>query len=117
MCELASLTKIMTCHVTLNVCNRLNIDKKDFFIRISDYAGSMTGTIANLYGGDLINLEDILFGLMLPSGNDAAWALAENIGILLWYEKLNLHEKLQKIINGQGILLMKNTFIFKFLFL
>jgi len=30
----------------------------------------MIGTRANLFKGDKIYIEDLLYGLMLPSGND-----------------------------------------------
>ncbi len=43
-------------------------------------AASMTGTTAELKAGDRITVGDLLYGLMLPSGNDAAYCLAEYIG-------------------------------------
>lgn len=36
----------------------------------------MIGTSAELQTGDILSIYDLLFGLMLPSGNDAAIALA-----------------------------------------
>lgn len=36
----------------------------------------MTGTTAELIEGDVYTVEQLLYGLMLPSGNDAAQALA-----------------------------------------
>lgn len=41
------------------------------------------GTTANLCEGDSLSIKDLLFGLMLPSGNDAAVTLAENFGDFL----------------------------------
>jgi D-alanyl-D-alanine carboxypeptidase len=43
----------------------------------------MQGTTANLRTGDNITVKDLLFGLMLPSGNDAAQSLAEFFGWFL----------------------------------
>jgi D-alanyl-D-alanine carboxypeptidase len=43
----------------------------------------MTGTTANLKGGSWMSLRDLLFGTMLPSGNDAAYAISEVIGYIL----------------------------------
>ena len=40
----------------------------------------MKGTTASLEYGDQITIWDLLYGLMLPSGNDAAFCLAEGIG-------------------------------------
>jgi D-alanyl-D-alanine carboxypeptidase (penicillin-binding protein 5/6) len=39
-----------------------------------------TGTSAELVEGDSLSVWDLLHGLMLPSGNDAALALAEYFG-------------------------------------
>lgn len=44
----------------------------------------MSGTSAELQEDMLIGLEDLFYGMMLPSGNDAAWCIAENLGKLLW---------------------------------
>ncbi|CAG9324981.1 unnamed protein product [Blepharisma stoltei] len=80
--EIASLTKIMTCFVVLN---ELNSHKKDLDekIIVSKNAASMQGTSALLAAGDEATIRDLLHGLMLPSGNDAAVALAEFVGNLL----------------------------------
>ncbi len=45
----------------------------------------MIGTSANLYEDCWYSIEDLLYGLMLPSGNDAAVCLAENFGCLLYF--------------------------------
>lgn len=43
----------------------------------------MIGTTANLKSGSWITLRDLLYGAMLPSGNDAAYCLAEVVGFFL----------------------------------
>lgn len=43
----------------------------------------MTGTSAELVNGDVITVEQLLYGLMLPSGNDAAVSLATWGGSLI----------------------------------
>ena len=43
----------------------------------------MSGTSAELVVGDLLSIEQLLYGLMLPSGNDAAVALAKWGGALI----------------------------------
>ena len=45
----------------------------------------MEGTSANLRTGEEILVIDLLYGLMLPSGNDAAIALAMFFGKFLSY--------------------------------
>jgi D-alanyl-D-alanine carboxypeptidase len=44
---------------------------------ISANAASTPGSRMNLNPGDSVSLRDLLYGLMLPSGNDAAVAIAE----------------------------------------
>lgn len=43
----------------------------------------MAGTSAGLKIGYWITLRDLLYGVMLPSGNDAAYSIAEYIGFML----------------------------------
>ena len=40
-----------------------------------------------MIAGDILTLKDLLYGLMLPSGNDAAIALSKHFGELLVDEK------------------------------
>ena len=40
------------------------------------------GTSANLRMNTWVNIMDLFYGLLLPSGNDSAFMLAENIGAL-----------------------------------
>lgn len=49
---------------------------KGYRCRVSDEAAEMPGTTAELEVGDMLTIEDLLYGLMLPSGNDAATVLA-----------------------------------------
>lgn len=55
----------------------------------------MCGTSARLKTGDTFTAFDLLHGLMLPSGNDAAVALAEALGIAQF--KLDFREKHPKL--------------------
>lgn len=48
------------------------------FIIIYRQAERVGGTTANLECGDRITIRDLLYGLMLPSGNDAAITLSHN---------------------------------------
>jgi D-alanyl-D-alanine carboxypeptidase (penicillin-binding protein 5/6) len=43
----------------------------------------MIGTTAHLKAGDSLTVKDLLHGLLLPSGNDAAMALAVHCSGLL----------------------------------
>jgi len=81
--EVASLTKIMTCYTVLKLIEKLNINKTKEIVTISSTASRVIGTSALLKANDMLSVWDLLHGLMLPSGNDAAHALAEHFGNLL----------------------------------
>eukprot|EP01016_Furgasonia_blochmanni_P041974 TRINITY_DN5525_c0_g1_i4.p1 TRINITY_DN5525_c0_g1~~TRINITY_DN5525_c0_g1_i4.p1 ORF type:complete len:255 (+),score=20.56 TRINITY_DN5525_c0_g1_i4:855-1619(+) len=90
---MASLTKIMTCYVVCETVKRLKIDPETIYAQVSRMASTMVGTSACLRWGDYLTFWDLLHGLMLPSGNDAAWTLAEAVGIILYCESIDrLHE-------------------------
>lgn len=78
--EIASLTKIMTCHLSLRLLHADSSLSLETIIPVSYAAASMIGTSARLKEGDELHLLDALYGLMLPSGNDAAYCLAEFFG-------------------------------------
>ncbi len=70
----ASITKIMT---ALLAIENGNLDKK---VKISENASGVEGSSIYLETGERIPLRDLVYGLMLRSGNDAAVAIAEEIG-------------------------------------
>ena len=45
---------------------------------VSYQSSQMIGTTANLYHKDIISINQLFYALMLPSGNDAAYCIAEN---------------------------------------
>jgi len=47
---------------------------------VPSMATQQGGTSAGLMTGDLITINDLLHGMMLPSGNDAAYTLAYYVG-------------------------------------
>jgi D-alanyl-D-alanine carboxypeptidase (penicillin-binding protein 5/6) len=53
------------------------------WFRVSQLAASMTGTSANLTENQRVTVHDLLYALMLPSGNDAAVTLAEGFNEIL----------------------------------
>lgn len=69
----ASLTKMMTAIVAVE--NGLLND----IVTVSANAAGTRGSSANLYAGQQIRLLDLLYGLLLNSGNDAAVAIAEHV--------------------------------------
>lgn len=69
----ASITKIMTGLLALERGNPTSA------ITTSRNAAGQIGTRMGLQAGDQIRLGDMLYGLMLPSGNDAATAIGEHL--------------------------------------
>ncbi|MFB0616294.1 D-alanyl-D-alanine carboxypeptidase family protein [Streptomyces sp. AGS-58] len=75
-----STTKIMTAKVVLAQSN-LNLDSKVTIKKIySDYVVRNNASQAHLIVGDKVTVRQLLYGLMLPSGCDAAYALADKYG-------------------------------------
>ena len=70
----------MTCTVVLSTLKVLDKENLESKVKVSLRASQMTGTSASLKQGDEVSVRSLLYGLMLPSGNDAAWALAEFFG-------------------------------------
>jgi len=71
---IASTTKIMT---GILVLERGNLDD---IVTVSKRAASVWGSDIDLKVGQKIKLRELLYGLMINSGNDAAIAVAEHIG-------------------------------------
>lgn len=69
--KMASTTKIMTATIIIENCDLNNT------IEISKKAAGTGGSRLGLKSGDKITIKDLLYGLMMRSGNDAAVALAE----------------------------------------
>lgn len=72
--SMASTTKIMTALVALENGNANDI------VTVSTNAAGTEGSSIYLKAGEKITLKDLLYGLMLESGNDAAIAVAEHVG-------------------------------------
>lgn len=68
---MASTTKIMTAIIAIENC------PLDARVPISGRAAGMGGSVMGLRAGSTVKMEDLLYGLMLSSGNDAAVAIAE----------------------------------------
>lgn len=71
--EPASTTKIMTCILALE-----NLEP-DTVVEIDRETALTGGSKINLVEGEQITVQELLYGLMLPSANDAAVALAKTV--------------------------------------
>ena len=72
----ASLAKIMTALVAIE-----HGDLSEYYI-VDEDAARQEGSSLYLEAGDKVTLKDLLYGLMLRSGNDAAVLIAKNV--LIW---------------------------------
>jgi D-alanyl-D-alanine carboxypeptidase (penicillin-binding protein 5/6) len=72
---IASTTKLMTALVALE-------REPDLFKRftVPSYPAGAGESLANLQAGDRMTLRDLIGGMLLPSGNDAASAIAKSVG-------------------------------------
>ena len=75
---IASTTKITTALLAIETANldQLVTVKQDAIDEVQRYNGSSAALVV----GDQIRLRDLLYGLMLPSGDDAAIAIADAVG-------------------------------------
>lgn len=71
---MASTTKIMTAMIVLEKVNLKDV------VTVSKKAANTGGSVLHINTGDKISVNDLLYGLLLRSGNDTAVALAEHVG-------------------------------------
>lgn len=72
--SIASTTKIMSAIIVLENGNL------DDIVTVSKRAAGIRGSSIDLSAGEKLTLRELLYGMMLNSGNDAAIAVAEHIG-------------------------------------
>ncbi len=72
--KIASITKIMTAILAIES------GKLDETVLVSKHAEGTEGSSLYLVSGEKMKLEDLVYGLMMRSGNDAAIAIAEHVG-------------------------------------
>lgn len=92
---MASTTKIMTCILAIENGNLNDI------VTVSNNVNKITGSKLNLKENSKIKLEDLLYGLMLRSGNDAAYVIAEHISgnLEIFLNLMNKKAKELKLYN------------------
>ena len=86
---IASITKIMTAIITIE--NNKDLNKK---ITVGEEVLTMYGTSIYLQVGEQMSIKDLLYGLILRSGNDAALVLAINTS--------KTEENFVKMMNANG---------------
>lgn len=95
---MASLTKIMTAIIALENYN----EEDELQVRKEDLVGENS---MGLSSGEVITVEELLYGLILPSGNDAAEVLASNYsgGRLEFIKAMNNKAKSLGVFNTNFI--------------
>ena len=78
----ASTTKIMTAAVVLGLAE-IDPDVLDEVVTFTPRADGTVGSTSGVKAGERVTVGELLFGLLLPSGNDASVALAEHFGARL----------------------------------
>lgn len=76
---IASTTKIMTAWIVLRLAES---DPKvlDEVVTFSEHAAKTPGSSSKVRAGERLTVRELLYGLLLPSGNDAAVVVAEHFG-------------------------------------
>lgn len=77
--DMASTTKIMTALVVLRMAKEQPA-VLDEVVTFSERADRTSGSTAGVRAGERLSVRELLFGLLLPSGNDASVALGEHFG-------------------------------------
>lgn len=87
----ASITKVMTALIAIEEGNLSDTVTASDDVVISEAGASLAG----IKPGDTFTLEQLLYGLMIPSGNDAANAIADHIAgsTEAFAEKMNAKAK------------------------
>lgn len=77
--QIASITKVMTAVVALDAINE-GLVSLDTPVSVSSAAAYVGESSAGLQEGDTMDMATALKALLVPSGNDAAVAIAETVG-------------------------------------
>lgn len=80
--DIASTTKMMTAFLVIRYASE-HPEVLDEIVRFSRRADETIGSTADIHAGEQIKVRDLLYGLLLPSGNDASVAFAEHFGARL----------------------------------
>jgi serine-type D-Ala-D-Ala carboxypeptidase (penicillin-binding protein 5/6) len=65
----------------------MQLAPQNIMTTVTRNAAGYSGTTASLKSGFVLSLLDLFYGMMLPSGNDAAVSVAELVGGMLLSER------------------------------
>jgi D-alanyl-D-alanine carboxypeptidase (penicillin-binding protein 5/6) len=80
--EMASTTKMMTALIVVRLA-KADAKVLDEIVTFSDRADKTAGSTSGVKAGEKVPVRELLYGLLLPSGNDAAEAFAEHFNARL----------------------------------
>ena len=94
--SVASISKIMTAILTIEY------GYLDEYITIGDWINKVDGSSIYIDIGEVISIKDLLYGLMLRSGNDCAMSLAMFVSgnVSSFVDKMNLKAKEIGMVNS-----------------
>jgi D-alanyl-D-alanine carboxypeptidase (penicillin-binding protein 5/6) len=76
---MASTTKMMTAYLAFQSIGE-DPELAESIVTFSDKADNTRGSTSGVRTGERLPLRELLYGLLLPSGNDASVAIAEHLG-------------------------------------
>ena len=87
--SVASISKIMTAIVAIEY------GYLDEYLTIGDWINKVDGSSVYLYVGEVISVRELLYGLMLRSGNDCAMSLAMYVSgnVSTFVDRMNVKAK------------------------
>ncbi len=94
--KIASITKVMTAIVALENASL------DTVVEVNEEAATVGGSSAGLEAGDSMTLEDALYALLIPSGNDAGIVIAEAVGASLSSDGQDAQEAFVEAMNAKA---------------
>lgn len=93
----------MTFLTTAKLLNAYQLNPDQQIVTVDDKAADISGTSAELMEGDRYSVTQLMFALMLPSGNDAAVALARWGGKILGGDSKDFIAYMNKIAGEIGM--------------
>ncbi len=104
--EPASTTKMMTAYLVALLAQQ---DSKvlDEIVTLSERADKTPGSTSGIKAGEKLSVRELMYGMMLPSGNDATVAFAEHFGERLADDKdraahLNAYDSFVSAMNRKS---------------
>ncbi|MCT4620923.1 MAG: D-alanyl-D-alanine carboxypeptidase [Marinisporobacter sp.] len=92
----ASITKLMTYLVAIEAVEKGKVSLEDI-VTISDQAANEKGASYRLKAGEKIKLRELIETMMIVSANDAAFAIAEHVGVSMENFVRMMNEKAKEL--------------------